>query len=250
MLNTPEPSFRDVGTNRIAYRQRRGGSPGLLFLSGYASDMEGAKATALDRFAAERGVACLRFDYSGTGASSGRFDEGTLDRWIAEALDLLDALTEGSIVLVGSSMGAWISMHVTQRRPERIQALVGLAAAPDFTDWGFGPEVRAQMAAKGHVGEPHPEGRATPMLMTHRFWESGQCHLLLDKEIAIDCPVRLVHGDADRDVPLGVAFRAARAIRSADVQLKVLKGAGHRLSEPREIDAILRTVAELLEPAP
>jgi pimeloyl-ACP methyl ester carboxylesterase len=102
----------------------------------------------------------------------------------------------------------------------------------------------------GHVGQPNQEGRATPSLLTHGFWRSGQQLLLLDGEIAIDCPVRLVHGEADREVPLEVAFRTLRAIRSADVQLNVIKGAGHRLSEPHEIDAILRTVTALLEPAP
>jgi pimeloyl-ACP methyl ester carboxylesterase len=108
--------------------------------------------------------------------------------------------------------------------------------------------VKAQLAAHGHVGDPHPEGRATPLMLTHRFWESGQRHLLLNSKIAVDCPVRLVHGDADREVPLDIAFRAMRALRSADVQLKIVKGAGHRLSEPHEIDAILRTASELLEP--
>ena len=248
-MDIPQPSYRDFGGHRIAYRQREGSAPSLVFLSGYASDMEGTKATALDAFAAERSLGFLRFDYSGTGSSGGRFDEGTLGQWIDESLDLIDGLTKGPVILVGSSMGAWISLHVAQRRPDRVRALVGLAAAPDFTDWGFGAEVRAQLAAHGHIGDPHPEGRATPMLLTHRFWESGQQNLLLDKQIAIDCPVRLVHGDADREVPLDVAYRTLRAVRSADVQLKVLKGAGHRLSDPREIDAILRTVAELLEPA-
>lgn len=248
-MSSPEPSYREVGTRRIAYRQRTGSSPTLVFLSGYASDMEGTKAVALDDFAATKGIGCLRFDYSGTGASSGRFDEGTLDLWIEEALDLIDGLTEGPIILVGSSTGAWISLHVAQRRSTRVHAFVGLASAPDFTEWGFGSEVKAQLAANGHIGDPHPEGRATPMLLTHRFWESGQRHLLLASDIAIDCPVRLIHGDADREVPLEVAFRTLRAVRSADVQLKVLKGAGHRLSEPREIDAILRTVAEFLEHA-
>ena len=247
-MNSPEPSFHDIGDRRIAYRKRDGGSPGLLFLSGYASDMEGTKACALDAFAEQQGVACLRFDYSGTGASGGRFDEGTLDRWIEEAIDVLDKLTNGPVILVGSSMGAWISLHVARQRPDRIRAFVGLAPAPDFTEWGFGPEVKAQLAAHGHVGDPHPEGRATPLMITQRFWESGQQHLLLDQEIAIDCPVRLVHGDADREVPVEISFRAMRALRSADIQLKILKGAGHRLSEPREIEAILRTVGEFVEP--
>lgn len=248
-MTAPDIAFMEDAARRLAYRFRAGASPTLVFLSGYASDMEGAKALAIDGFAAGRGQACLRFDYSGTGASEGRFDEGTLDQWIEESLDLLDRLTDGPLVLIGSSMGAWIALHVAQRRPERIHAFIGLAAAPDFTEWGFGPEVKEQLAANGHIGNPHPEGRAAPLLLTHRFWESGQKLLLLDRPIAIDCPVRLVHGDADREVPLEVAFRAMRALRSADVQLKILKGGGHRLSEPHEIAAILRTVSEFLEPA-
>jgi pimeloyl-ACP methyl ester carboxylesterase len=247
-MSLPEPSYRDVGDRRSGYGLRPGASPTIVFLSGYASDMDGTKASALDEFAQRRGLACLRFDYSGTGLSGGRFDEGTLDRWIEEALDLFDNLTEGPILLVGSSMGAWISLHLARQRPGRIKGFIGLAAAPDFTEWGFGPEVKAQLAAHGHVGDPHPEGRATPLMLTHHFWESGQRHLLLNSKIAVDCPVRLVHGDADREVPLDIAFRAMRALRSADVQLKIVKGAGHRLSEPHEIDAILRTVSELLEP--
>lgn len=248
-MTAPDIRYIERAPQRIAYRLRPGATPTLVFLSGYASDMEGTKALALDGFAAGRGQAYLRFDYSGTGASGGRFDEGTLDQWIGESLEVLDSLTEGPIVLIGSSMGAWISFHVAQRRPKRVRGFVGLAAAPDFTEWGFGPEARAQLAANGHIGEPDPEGRATPLLLTRRFWESGQQHLLLDGPIAVDCPVRLVHGDADREVPLEIAFRTLRALRSADVQLDIIKGGGHRLSEPHEIAAILRTVGEFLEPA-
>jgi pimeloyl-ACP methyl ester carboxylesterase len=133
-------------------------------------------------------------------------------------------------------MGGWIALHVALLRQDRIQALVGIAAAPDFTNWGFTEEQAAQLTNQGHL--------------TRTFWESGQQMLLLDKEIAIECPVRLLHGECDTDVPLDVAFRTMRALRSADVQLNVLKGGGHRLSEPHEIDAILRAVASLLEPAP
>lgn len=224
-------AYIEVGGRRIAYRLRRGKAPTILFLPGYASDMEGAKAMALDAFAAERGHAMLRLDYSGTGSSGGRFEDGTLDAWLEEALAALDRLTEGPVILVGSSMGGWIALHVALRRPERVQALVGIAAAPDFTNWGFADadEAERQGIARG-------------------FWESGQQSLLLDSGIPIDCPVRLLHGERDGEVPLDVAFRAMRALRSADVQLNVLKGGGHRLSEPHEIDAILRTVAALLEP--
>jgi len=220
----------DVGGRSIAYRLRRGKVPTLVFLPGYASDMEGAKALALDAFAAERGLAMLRLDYSGTGSSPGRFEEGTLANWLEEALAAVDQLTEGRLIIVGSSMGGWIALHLALLRPGRVQAMIGIAAAPDFTNWGF---------ADGDTAERQGLSRA--------FWESGQQLLLLDRELAIDCPVRLLHGENDQDVPLDIAFRLMRAVRSSDVQLNVLKGGGHRLSEPNELDALLRTVTALLE---
>ena len=192
--------------------------------------MEGAKAVAIDAFADQRGLAMMRFDYSGTGSSGGRFEDGTLAVWLEETLALIDGLTEGPLLLVGSSMGAWIALHVALSRQERVAALMGIAAAPDFTDWGF---------ASGEAAEQQGLARG--------FWESGQKLLLLGRAIPITCPVRLVHGDADSDVPLETAFRLMRQLRSADVQLKIIKGGGHRLSEPHEIDAILRTVAALTE---
>jgi pimeloyl-ACP methyl ester carboxylesterase len=132
-------------------------------------------------------------------------------------------------------------------RPDRVRALVGIAAAPDFTEWGLTSEQKAALQRDGRIEEPNPYGEA-PQVFTRGFWESGQQLRLLDGPIAIDCPVRLIHGEQDEDVPLDVAFRTLRAVRSADVQLLTIKGGGHRLSEPLEIDAILRTVAALLEP--
>ena len=239
----------DVQGRQIAYRLRHGSDPTLVFFPGYASDMEGTKALALDAFAEQRGSAMLRFDYSGTGSSSGDFADGTLALWLEESLAAIDQLTEGPLILVGSSMGGWIAMHIALRRAERVQALVGIAAAPDFTDWGFTAEEKPELQQRGRLEEPNPHG-PEPQLFTQAFWESGQQLRLLATEIAVDCPVRLVHGDKDQDVPLDVAFRTMRALRSADVQLNVIKGGGHRLSEPHEIEAILRTVAALLEPAP
>jgi pimeloyl-ACP methyl ester carboxylesterase len=227
-----QPEIFEVEGRPIAYRLRRGNVPTLMFLPGYASDMEGGKATALDAFAAQRGIGLLRFDYSGTGSSQGRFEEGTLKRWLDEALSALDELTTGPLIVIGSSMGGWIALHLALLRPKRVQALVGIAAAPDFTNWGF---------ADGDT--------AVQRGLARGFWESGQALLLLDAPIAIHCPVRLLHGENDSDVPLEVSSRTLRALRSADVQLTILKGAGHRLSEPREIDALLRTVETLLEPA-
>ena len=237
----------ELSGRRIAYRLRRGSSPTLLFLPGYASDMEGAKAVALDAFAAERGISMLRFDYSGTGSSSGRFEDGTLALWLEEALAALDELSDGPLILAGSSMGGWIALHAALLRPDRIRALVGIAAAPDFTDWGFSPAQKATLQRDGRLEEPNPYG-PEPSVFTHAFWESGQRLRLLESEIGIDCPVRLLHGEVDRDVPLDVTFRLMRTLRSSDVQLNVLKGGGHRLSEPHEIRAILGTVEALLEP--
>jgi pimeloyl-ACP methyl ester carboxylesterase len=218
---------------QIAYRLRPGSAPTLVFLPGYASDMEGTKALALDSLAERRGIAMLRLDYSGTGSSGGRFEDRTLAMWLEEALAAIDQLTQGPLIVVGSSMGGWIALHLALLRRNRVHAIVGIAAAPDFTEWGF----TAEQLADG-------------VRMTLGFWESGQRLLLLGGEIAIDCPVRLLHGECDTEVPVDVAFRAMRALRSGDVQLNVLKGGGHRLSEPHEIDAILRTVVALLEPAP
>lgn len=225
-------AYLDVAGRRIAYRLRAGPGPTLVLLPGYASDMEGAKALALDSFAEQRGVAMLRIDYSGTGSSGGRLEDGTLGLWLEEALAAIDQLTEGPLVIVGSSMGGWIALHLALLRPGRVRALVGIAAAPDFTDWGF---------ADGDTAERQG--------LAHGFWESGQQLLLLGKPLAIDCPVRLIHGERDEEVPLDVAFQTLRVLRSGDVQLTVIKGGGHRLSEPQEIDAILHTVSALLEPA-
>jgi pimeloyl-ACP methyl ester carboxylesterase len=225
-------AYLSVDGRQIAYRLREGSSPVIVFLPGYASDMEGTKALAIDAFAEQRGLAMLRFDYSGTGSSGGRFEEGTLAAWLEEALVVIDELTSGSMILVGSSMGGWIALHLALLRPGRIQALVGIAAAPDFTDWGFDSGEAA--VAQG---------------LARAFWDSGQKLLLLDRTFAIDCPVRLLHGELGRDVPLDIAFRLMSAVRSSDVQLNVLKGGGHRLSEPHEIRAILHTLDTLLEPS-
>ena len=248
MISPPQLRHLDVAGRRIAYRLRDGASPTLVFLPGYASDMEGTKALALDALAERRGLAMLRFDYSGTGSSGGRFEDGTVAFWLEEALAAVDQLTKGAMVLVGSSMGGWLALHLALLRPDRVRALVGIAAAPDFTDWGFTPEQKARLQADGRIEEPNPYG-PEPSVFTRALWESGQQLLLLGGEIAVDCPVRLLHGERDGEVPLDIAFRTMRALRSADVQLNVVKGGGHRLSEPHEIDTILRTVAALVEPA-
>lgn len=231
---------------RIARRIRPGTcAPTLLFLPGYASDMDGTKAVALDRWVEEHGHGCVRFDYSGTGSSPGTFEEGTLDRWLEEALAVADQV-EGPLLLVGSSMGGWLALHLAIARPERVVGLVGIAVAPDFTDWGFDAEDRAVLEQAGRLERPDPYG-GNAGVTTIGFWRSGQEMLLLGGEIAIECPVRLVHGDCDQEVPPAIAERTLGALRSCDAQFWVVKRGGHRMSAPSEIAAILRAVAELVE---
>jgi pimeloyl-ACP methyl ester carboxylesterase len=245
-----QPDLRHVEVNgkRLAYRFREGSSPTLMFLPGYASDMDGTKAIALDAFAEARDLAMLRFDYSGTGSSDGAFEEGTLGGWIEEALHLLDHLTEGPAILVGSSMGGWIALLMAVHRPDRVSALVGIAAAPDFTDWGYNDREKRVLRESGRLEQPNPYG-PEPQITTRHFWESGEALRLLHEPIAVDCPVRLIHGDADTEVPPSVAVKTMQQLRSADVQLLVLKGGNHRLSARHEIEAILRTVSGVLETA-
>ena len=236
----------EVAGTSIAYRFRPGRSPALLFLPGYASDMEGTKAVALDTFAEAQGLAMLRFDYSGTGSSGGSFEEGTLGGWLDEALHMLDNFVDGPAVIVGSSMGGWLALLIARRRPERVAAIVGIAAAPDFTDWGYSDEEKQVLRDNGRLEQPNPYA-PEPQVTTCAFWQSGQGLRLLDEPIPVDCPVRFVHGDSDSDVPVDVAMRTMRQLRSADVQLTVIKGGGHRLSERHEIEAILRTVNSFVE---
>src|SRR5689334_5751294 len=194
-------AFLDVHGRRIAYRLRHGASPTLVFLPGYASDMEGAKALALDAFAEQIGLGMLRLDYSGTGSSGGRFEEGTLADWLDESLAAIDELSEGPLIVVGSSMGGWIALHVALLRPERVTALVGIAAAPDFTEWGLSDAQKKAIVEDGRLEEPNPYG-PEPQVVTCAFWESGQQLRLLDRQIAVDSPVRLVHGEGDSEVPI------------------------------------------------
>lgn len=244
-------AYFDPGDGRkIAYRLRpadpRVTGPTLLFLPGYGSDMEGTKAVEIDRFAAAAGLAYLRFDYSGTGSSGGNFADGTLVRWLDEVVAIIDLVIEGPVLLVGSSMGGWIALHAALKRPARVAALVGIAAAPDFTDWGFTPEQRQSLLTTSRFERPNADGG--PPLVTHaRFVESGAALRMLHSPILIDCPVRLIHGDKDEEVPVGVAFKLLDSIHSGDVQLHLIKHGDHRLSKPHEIEALIRAIAVLAE---
>jgi pimeloyl-ACP methyl ester carboxylesterase len=244
-----ELAYFDPGDGRrIAYRYRQpqGGAPTVLFLPGYASDMEGAKADAIDGFCATRGLGCLRLDYSGTGSSGGEFKDGSLARWLEEVLAAIDVLTEGSIILAGSSMGGWLALQAALQRKDRVKALLGIAAAPDFTNWGYSAEEKEMLVRDGRLERPNPYG-PEPSVTWRGFWESGQRQLLLYSPIDLTIPIRLVHGEQDQEVPMGVPIKLVADLRSADVQLRLIKGAGHRLSEPHEIHAILVELHGLVE---
>jgi pimeloyl-ACP methyl ester carboxylesterase len=231
---------------RLAYRRLAGRGPTILFLPGYMSDMEGGKATALHGWAASQGRAMLRFDYGGCGASEGDFDTQSLADWRDDVIAMIDRVTEGPVVLVGSSMGGWLMLLAALARPERVKGLVGIAAAPDFTRWGFTDEQKRMIREEGRLEEPSIYSD-TPYVTTRTFWESGEQLLLLDAPIAIDCPVRLLHGQADADVPCDISLRLAASLRSADVQTLLVKDGDHRLSREADVALLLRTVAALLE---
>ncbi|OCC23898.1 alpha/beta hydrolase [Croceicoccus estronivorus] len=234
---------------RIAYRSTPdsagGDAPALVFLPGYMSDMAGGKATALFDWAKAQGRACLLLDYSGCGESDGDFADGTLSRWREEVLDLIAAtLPEKKIALIGSSMGGWLMLLVGRSLGDRLAALVGIAAAPDFTTWGKSQDEQTRLAAGEIIYEDNPYGpEPTP---THPgFWQDGQARLQLEREIPLDCPVRLIHGQCDADVPWEIALRTAERLRSRDVQIIFVKDGEHRFSRDSDINLILRTVAAL-----
>jgi pimeloyl-ACP methyl ester carboxylesterase len=231
----------------LAYRHRKGRGPTLVFLPGYASDMDGAKAGALDAWAAAEGRAMLRFDYAGCGRSGGEFDVQTLHGWRADALAMIDEVAApGPVVLVGSSLGGWLMLLAARARPERVAGLVGIAAAPDFTSWGFGHEEKMEILRFGRLERANPHGDA-PMVTTRAFWESGEALRLLHAEIDIDCPVRLLHGQADADVPWSNSLELMRLLRSADVQTILVKDGDHRLSREADLALLIATVKTLLD---
>jgi pimeloyl-ACP methyl ester carboxylesterase len=240
-----EASFHTLPDGRrIAFRFTPGAGPALVFLPGYMSDMAGSKATAVFDWAVRQGRACLLLDYSGCGESTGDFADGTLTRWREEVLALVNAHCSGKVVPIGSSMGGWLMLLVALAIPERVAGLIGIAAAPDFTEWGTTPEQQAELAAGHVVLEDNPYGpEPTP---THPgFWADGQAQRLLGSTIALDCPVRLLHGQADSDVPWELALRLAGCLRSADVQVSLIKDGDHRLSRDADIALLLQTISAL-----
>ncbi|WP_027287966.1 alpha/beta hydrolase [Rhodovibrio salinarum] len=232
---------------RIAYHHTPGETPGLMFLGGFASDMDGSKALALEAYAQARGRAFLRFDYQGHGQSSGRFADGTIGQWRDDALSALDQLTDGPQVLVGSSMGGWIMLLAALARPERIAGLVGIAAAPDFTDellWSrLTTQQKQEIEDKGVWNMPSDYGDPVPI--THQLIGEGRRHKLLDGPIAITCPVRLLQGTADDEVPADWALKLQNRLTSDDVEATLVKDADHRMSTDRDLQRLRDTLDRL-----
>jgi pimeloyl-ACP methyl ester carboxylesterase len=223
-----------------------------MFLGGFRSDMGGTKAVWLEEWARARGRAYLRFDYRGHGESSGAFEEGSIGDWADDAAAVLGRLTAGPQVLVGSSMGGWIALLLARRFPERIAGLVGIAAAPDFTEdsmWsGFSEGQREVLLAEGRVALPSAYSDE-PYVVTRRLIEEGRANLVLRQPLRIGCPVRLLQGTADEDVERSVALRLLDHIDGPDVRLTLVKGADHRFSGPRELALIGRMLDELADDA-
>ena len=246
MIEAAAPSFlaRPDGL-RLAYRSLSGAGPTLVFLPGYMSDMEGTKALAVDAWAERKGLAFLRLDYSGCGTSEGRFEDGTLAIWRDDALHLIEHLTQGALILVGSSMGGWLMLLLALALKERVAGLVGIAAAPDFTDWGFTDADKAILRTEGRIEEPSAYSEQ-PYVTTRAFWQSGQDNLLLGQPIAIQCPIRLLHGQRDEDVPWEVALRLAGSLSSEDVRVTLIKDGDHRLSRDQDIALLLDMLEALV----
>jgi pimeloyl-ACP methyl ester carboxylesterase len=257
-MNDKSLKFLEIGSGgesrRIAVRERSGAPPGLFWLSGYKSDMKGTKAAALADWAEQAGRAFTRFDYSGHGESGGEFTDGTIGRWLADSLGVFDACCQGPQILIGSSMGGWLALLMVralrarpQAAPASVIGLVLVAPAVDFTEelmWKrFTPEIRKELEENGVWKRPS-EYSSEPYLVTRQLIEEGRDHLLLGGMIETGCPVRILQGVEDPDVPWRHAVELVSRLASDDVVLTLVKDGDHRLSRPEDIERLIRAVAE------
>ena len=237
----------------LALRRRGGDGPEVLFLPGLRSDMTGLKAQHVARHCAERGRACTLFDYGGHGASGGRFEDGTIGGWRDDVLAVLDEVVQGPVILVGSSMGGWLALLAALARPKLVRGLIGIAPAPDFTARLLEPRLthdqRATLARAGRLLLPSAYGE--PLPVTGRLLEEGRRHLLLDRPIALACPVHLLHGQADPDVPWQTSVALAGRLEGGPVTLELIQDGDHRLSREsdlRRLSAALDRLVQLAAP--
>ncbi|MFD0980924.1 alpha/beta fold hydrolase [Tropicimonas aquimaris] len=248
-MTTSDPEFLTTRQGRkIAFRRIAGTGPVVVFLHGLRSDMEGTKALHLEQWARDTGRAFLRFDCSGHGLSGGTFEEGCIGDWAEDAAEVLAELTEGPLVLVGSSMGGWLSLLMARAMPERMAGLVTIAAAPDFTEdgfWaGFTDAQKAALETDGQVALPSDYG--DPLIVTRRMIEDGRDRLVLRTPLPLPFPTRFLQGTADLDVDMSVALRLLDHAEGDDMRLTLLKGADHRFSEPSDLALIASTVEEVI----
>ena len=244
MTNIRKNLYRSDGA-AIAYHKSEGCQPGVVFLGGFMSDMEGTKAVALETHCQKKGQGYLRFDYQGHGQSSEEFIDGTIESWSEDALYAIDQLTSGPQILVGSSMGGWIMMLVALARPSRIAGLVGIAAAPDFTEslmWQhFSPEVKEILLREKIYYQPS-EFSESPYPITLNLIENGRKHLLLHKPLDIQCPVHLLQGIKDEAVPWQHAIEISRALLSERITITLIKSGDHRLSRDTDLEKIFAAI--------
>lgn len=248
MTDTPHQLKTDRGYS-LAYRTRAGQGPTIVFLHGFRSDMRGLKASALDAWCAENNAPYVRFDCSGHGESGGDFLEGTIGQWKQDALDIIDNVTDGPLILVGSSMGGWLMLLTALERHDRMHALVGTAPAPDFTDsllWQkLSKPQQKTLKTKGVVYLPSCYD-SEPYPITMKLIDEARAHFLLGAaKIPIDCPVRLLHGMQDADVPWEYSLALNEKLTSKDVKVNLVMDGDHRLSEPKHLGMMCRTVAKV-----
>ncbi len=245
---TKSKFFETRNGRRLAYRQAMGAGPGVVFLGGFKSDMQGSKAAYLHQWAQASGRAFLRFDYSGHGESGGEFTDGCIGDWAGDAMEIVEALTDGPQVIVGSSMGGWIGLLLARAMPEKVQGLVGVAAAPDFTEdgmWaGFDAATRAAMMRDGRIALPS-EYEDSPYIITRRLIEDGRNRLVLRQPLALPFPVRLLHGTADASVELSVPLRLLEHAQGEDIRLLLVKGADHSFSSPACLALLEKAIVEV-----
>lgn len=234
---------------RLAYHKTEGAGPGVVFLGGFKSDMEGTKALRLEAWAKTQGRAFLRFDYSGHGESSEAFTDGCIGDWAADARAVIAAVTDGPQILVGSSMGGWISLLCVRDMTDRVAGLVTIAAAPDFTEesmWaGFSDAQKAELAATGQVALPSDYGE--PYIITRKLIEEGRDNLVLRAPLSLPFPVRFLQGTADADVDMSVALRLLDHADGPDMRLTLVDGADHRFSDEVCLALIVRSVEDVLD---
>jgi pimeloyl-ACP methyl ester carboxylesterase len=247
MTETPHKLSREDGET-IAYHRLDGKQPTVIFLGGFRSDMTGTKATALEALCRSRGQAFIRFDYFGHGASSGDFADGTISRWKGDALAVIDELSEGPVVLVGSSMGGWVTLLAARERATRLAGLVLIAPAPDFTEdliWEpMAAELRERLLHDGRIERPS-DYDDEPDVITLALIEDGRHNLVMRDALRLPCPIRLLHGMQDDDVPWRLSEHIMEHVEAPDTVMTIVKNGDHRLSEPADIRRLEAAVAEL-----